>query len=477
MSKNWKADYLEEQLADLERNIQSIRKRLRVETNPITRNQFEIQIEEQGKLMDEVEQQLEAHRLAVRQRAAQAAQTELISILNLYKKTQFDLMRQAYLQTIARWPGLVSSQVADAQTLVAELNKIAKGDSPYSARSEFIAHLIHLASAPGLAPELNAWGDRYQPNISWSELYRQIEAEQKEKLATVQPAILIAFDWSEDASAQSIEDPLYDLHAWLIEDIETYKSQSLGCVSLRSCLSEITAYPIETLLAKMPALLNAFLAEKNRRYPNCQNYSEVHIFLPLELMDLAVDMWQLDNPKASPKARQADCLGHRRPVIVHCSDRYSHSYSDAPIWKQHWKRSQQFAQRLAKDAFVSGHDEDLDNLMELLEDAIMPADSTIVGLQMTHAPANLEGMCNELLKAGIPLAIWPRENLDEDAHCDQLSRLLAEGCLSAFPHTVQRNRREASFHRNPKNRHIGHHLSLLWDDPDLAPPKKSAQAA
>lgn len=479
MSRDWKADnlkanYLKDQLDDLERDFKSITKQLRGETNRTTQNQLKIQVEQLGEQMNEIEQQLRQHRLAAAQRATQVAQFELISILDRHRETQFDLMMQAYLQTISQWPKLANTQVADVQTLVTELSKIPKGDEPYSARTEFIANLVHLSSVPDLALQLNAWGNLYQSGISWLELHKQIERKQQEISLNIQPAILISFILSEEASTQSVEEnPLYKLRAWLIEDIGTYKSQSVGCVSLlKDSGSDVAPCAIEALLANMPALLNTLLEEKNCRYPKCINPPEIHVFLPLELMHVATDMWQLNKPGA----RRAEYLGHDRVVMVRCSNRYRASYTHNVTWRRHWQRLLQMSQKLARDVFVPGHDEDLDELLELIEDAISPDDSTIVGLQMTRAPTNLEGMCEELLDAGIPLAIWPRKNLSEEAHYAQLSCLLSESCLSAFPNAVQRKRREARLPRNSVDLHIGHHLSLLWDDPELVPPKSNRVA-
>ena len=64
MSKEWKIAHLTEQLSDLEEDVKSIRQQLRVEQNPVTRNRLKRQIEQQGKLMEKVQQLLEERKTA-----------------------------------------------------------------------------------------------------------------------------------------------------------------------------------------------------------------------------------------------------------------------------------------------------------------------------------------------------------------------------------------------------------------------------
>jgi hypothetical protein len=94
-------------------------------------------------------------------------------------------------------------------------------------------------------------------------------------------------------------------------------------------------------------------------------------------------------------------------------------------------------------------------------------------LQVTQSPVDTEELLYELLDSGLPLALWPRQGLAEAAHEAQLQALLASCCIEQLPHTVKAKRYETRGRQNTPDVHIGHHLSLVWDDPHLVPPKSA----
>ena len=71
----------------------------------------------------------------------------------------------------------------------------------------------------------------------------------------------------------------------------------------------------------------------------------------------------------------------------------------------------------------------------------------------------------------MPLAIWGRQNLVQVTNEAELDRVLNDCCLDELPHTVKEERRAAR--RMAEDSHVGHHLSLLWDDPYLVPPRSA----
>jgi hypothetical protein len=117
----------------------------------------------------------------------------------------------------------------------------------------------------------------------------------------------------------------------------------------------------------------------------------------------------------------------------------------------------------------------LDDLRDILEDKVKPdaLDSKIVGLYVTDPPVSSENLVYELLDTGLPIAIWSRRNLANSAHQAQMSALLTACCLEALPAQVKDKRRETRRQQNTEDCHIGHHVSLLWDDPNFPPPKSA----
>ena len=218
---------------------------------------------------------------------------------------------------------------------------------------------------------------------------------------------------------------------------------------------------------KITELLNKFLEEKERLCESCTNYPEVHVFLPLELMSWEVDAWRLKPPEGRRKAK---CIGHDHVVLLRCADRYKRSYTEAPSWRTLWKRHQNVLNQPASEVFILDHDDHLDELGDILDQAVQPG-SSAVGLHVTQMPTDVEELCYELLESGLPLAVWQRRELSATAQGQDWSDLLSSCCLDKLPIRAKDERHSAR--RKPIEKHIGHHLSLLWDDPRLVPPKSA----
>jgi hypothetical protein len=391
----------------------------------------------------------------------------LVEILQ-FSETLWEKIQEIYQNTILHWPTKVKPNVDDVRSVVTELNKIAQGSLAYTALNEFIANLFNEISDVVMNNNLAQWGQEYCQDVDWLSLYAQIQESQDKRLKDAQPAILIAIARSDEASTQSPDgETYYQLESWLIEDIEIYKAKKTGFYSLLIADSSETApCLLDELLENITSLLDRFLQQQRNHCQGCENYPQIHVFLPLELIHLGVDVWLLENSK------RTKYLGHDYLVFIRCANRYDRNYSKAPTWKKLWKRHQDLLQEAAQNVFVPGHDKDLDKLIEVLDDAVQD-DRPFVGLQITDAPVDPENLVYELLDSGLPLAIWSRSNLAESEHRTQVSKLLADCCLEALPSSVKAKRFETRQSKNTKVKHIGHHLSFLWDDPNFYPPKSA----
>ncbi|MEP0873120.1 hypothetical protein NDA01_25485 [Trichocoleus desertorum AS-A10] len=469
MSKDYLLDHYQTQLDDLEQDYEQVKEQLRVELDAPTQNRLERQIEQIGRKTRELQQKIEQHKAERQRQLAQDALAELIGIFKAHAG-QLDLLVEAYQQTIRHWSVPVDLNARTVDAIINELERIAPGQLSYTAREEFIAHVVQKTSSPPLAHALNQWGDQYRMGIDWLQLHDQIQAIQNNRLENAQPAIFITITRCDEDSTQAQEDqPYYRLNAWLIENLETYRSQKTGYQSLLP-VNSLDSAPclLDELLQRMTRLVNQFLIQQRQVCERCQNYPEIHVFLPLELMYLGADAWLLE-PETG---RRRECLGHDHVVVIRCANRYDRAYNKGPSWLRLWQRHQSLLEEPADNVFVLGHDYDLDELMDVLDEAVQP-DSKIVGLRVKHPPVNTEELCYELLDSGLPLAIWARTSLVNQCHESELSNLLTTCCLGRLPYTVKGKRHETRRRQNSPDCHIGHHLSLLWDDPYLVPPKSA----
>ena len=472
VSINLKLKYLQGQLDALEKNQQKLKKQIgtlppsQILEKDAIENQLYIIFDD----IAEVSQKIHQEQNNLDDKLVRKKFDDLIAILQP-NESLWEKIHQAYQNTLLHWSVRVKQKVEDVQSIVAELNKISQGSLSYSALEEFIANLFNEMSDVGESNTLTQWGQEYCQDRDWLSLYEQIQASQDKRLEKAQPAIVITITRSEVVSTESQDgETYYQLESWLIEDIEIYQTKKTGFHSLLTAgSSEAAPCLLEEMLLNIAQLLDRLISKQIKHCKYCENYPQIHVFLPLELMYLGVDVWSLDLT-----SKRCKYLGHDYLVFIHCANRYDGTYRKVPSWKKLWMRHQGLLQESAHNVFVEGHDNDLDELMEILDEAVK--NDRIVGLQVTDAPMNTENLVYELLDCGLPIAIWSRTNLAEAAHQTQVKELLTLCCLETLPSRVKDKRAETRRTSNPLNKievHIGHHLSLLWDDPHFYPPKSA----
>ena len=464
-SSNLRLEYLNSQLADREKKTQRVQDEIDATTDFFAKESLENRLNLLFNEISDLEESIQQEKNDFNDRLLQR---KFDNLINKLKDIQWEEINRAYQNTLPQWSGKVKQNVSDIQEILSELDKLVQGNLKYSACDEFIAHLFNDTASLLLSNTVTEWAKEYRQGIEWLDIYNQIQESQDKRLENAQPAILITIARSDEASTQSQDnESYYQLNAWLIEDIETYQTKKTGYHALVANGS-IDAIPfvLEELSGKITDLLDRFLREQRRICKDCINYAHIHVFLPLELMNLGVDAWLLER-----ESRRLKYLGHDYLVFVRCANRYDGNYKRSPSWKNLWNRHQNLLQKLAIEVLVEGHDEDLDELLDVLDDAVK--DSNLVGLWVKDAPSDIQELVNELLESGLPIAIWARSNLDEDAHRTQLQELLQACCLERLPSTIKDKRLETRKAKNTKENHIGHHLSLLWDDPNFYPPKSA----
>ena len=398
MDRDIVLEHLENMLQNLEQDYETESVNLSEELSGSTQNKIKRKLENISKNIYKYEQDIAAHLQRKQIQSVESSINAMMTLLKSYEE-QLESMLQAYAQTIAHWPVSVRADVHSIDEIIQELTRIAPSQSAYTALDEFIACLIHGASDPILTTALNNWGQQYQAGSNWLQLYDDIQSNQDTRLEDAQPAILITIARSDEASTQSqIEEKYYELNAWLIEDIETYKAQKTGYHALvLTGSSEAEPCLIEVLLQKITDLLTYFLSENNRICEHCLNEPQVHVFLPLELMHLGIDGWLL----TSADSERPELLGQNHRVMVRCSNRYERTYTKNARWKKRWKLYQSQLKVSAKDAFILGNDEDIEELQDILDETVQDDHSKIVGLHVTKSPVETKDLVYEILDSGV----------------------------------------------------------------------------
>jgi hypothetical protein len=197
---------------------------------------------------------------------------------------------------------------------------------------------------------------------------------------------------------------------------------------------------------ELPSVLNELFDQVIEELHRCDNNLMVELMVPLGFFGCDADRWALQRGlgKSVP-------FGVDYQVVLRSWER---SYDPscrriAPVWEAKWRG----AQVPGTPAWVCT-EADAGRI-----DTVLHGDgptSVLVGF----AP-DPEAVLRPIVAAGVPVAVWPRES-STPLHLDCVADLASRPAI--WPALVKKYRRNAYSSADPK--HLGHHLSVLWDDPN-----------
>ena len=398
--------------------------------------------------------------------------TSLLSLLDGDNNWLIDIQK-AYQTTVAHWPTFAPKEMQSLPPLIVQLERMGRCEAGYSALESFIAHLFEGTEDLQLMVALTQWGKAEGRTYDWPDLYRQIQDEWTEKVKNNKPAILIRIESAQEVETQSDNKPHYRLEAWLLENLETYQSQGKQRTGYRALISAGTPaaepFTLEALDAKLQPLLKEWLKDTKQLLVNCKNDPEFYVFLPMTLLPLAVDAWPLDTSKTP------NLLGHLYTVVMCCSDLFYENVYPTQDWKNYWEKHEASLDLRAGDVFIGGDHQDVKSFLDALE--VSEEVDNIVGWKVETSPCacdveelseEYKDLFEELVIMGFPLAIWGRCQEADIDNAQELDKLLKGKTLGELPRTVWLKRLRDR--RQSPDRYIGHHLSLLRNNPYLIPP-------
>ncbi|MBV9616490.1 MAG: hypothetical protein JO031_13635 [Ktedonobacteraceae bacterium] len=226
---------------------------------------------------------------------------------------------------------------------------------------------------------------------------------------------------------------------------------------------------------QVPAVMDLLLEKCGDYLADEINKLTIEVVLPNELLCYPVDHWLIDTGMEAEAVK----LGIQHKVTVRSLERLRQRRIQ-PLWKSKWKELQKL---LDGNTELADHqdsvwicDKDLYGTYESL--FAMLRRSPTVCLALAFAPLeNVANSSSHVLKAmigaGIPIALWPRKltNSPKTAH-DLFTSFLSPETLFQIPTLVWEQRLAAG--QSCDEHHQGHHLTLLWDDPNRLPPTAHA---
>jgi vWA-MoxR associated protein C-terminal domain/Trypsin-like peptidase domain/vWA-MoxR associated protein middle region (VMAP-M) 1 len=350
--------------------------------------------------------------------------------------------------------------------MVSELEEMGDADvqvdGPLVSRTlEFAALLAIQPSMP--AADLQRWGQAQLPAFLELMDHLRLRKTSHESQRTVADPCLIFEVSSEQAPYRTRAIWVPDSQRYDRKDAQTY--QEVLCWDFDKEEETIADLP-DCTLEQLPDRLSGYLRTCVERDYAIEHLS-LEMLLPTSLMDQPFEHWLLThNPYGTM------ILGSEFQVVVRSSARTSKDYQKfcGNLWIQNWEKVQRYVdvQSSAKMATVSSSDK-----LAQLKAHYQAQD--IVGFKLKDLPQRK--FFEALLGAAAPAAVWLRQ-APEPSTNDGLSLLQ---CLEPFlqcrvghlPHEALRVRAEAiAQSETPEDSEfmLGHHLSLLWENPKLLPP-------
>lgn len=366
----------------------------------------------------------------------------LLTPLNL----EYLLVKKAYLAcSPPDWPYSIPDTLEE---ILVQLNTMPPGKSKYTKAEQFLAYLVaDSALSQSVSQNLKIWGEQ---NIQdFPQLLNEVQQSSGLKSTSSESYLMVVIRRSEQNSVNNPNQRnRYFVDAWLVTDARV-QSASIG-----EQLSKPESFRETLTFDEIPELLKIFLAQ-SAKYSSSK--LTIEIFLPLDLMNQSVDSWEIDDELGVPLT-----LGSQYKIVVRSYERILPTYLYKGFWEEKWKIAQQLTGIEVGKTLISG---DSNNLKQLFVELSKP---NIIGLKLTTAPVQTgKGSVFALiLKTAIPVALWLRQNLANN--CDEKMNGLLQCCIDQLPENVKMKRLDAVL--EPPDTHIGHHLSLLWEDPDRLPP-------
>jgi vWA-MoxR associated protein C-terminal domain/vWA-MoxR associated protein middle region (VMAP-M) 1 len=205
---------------------------------------------------------------------------------------------------------------------------------------------------------------------------------------------------------------------------------------------------------QLPEILNELLTICGGRYSIPLTDLNVQWFLPIELMSLPIEHWQIQTGK-----KQKHCNGIRcKSAIVRSVDREKDYPSVFGEWKKNWKSIPTCSQSLCSNTLKN-----LDPMAGATE--IDLSKPNVVGCKFIEHqdPQEQQDFWDELFSQGLPIALWCRQSGADLAVMDDLSKCR----LVNLPVSLTDHRKQV-LPKLPEDllpsQHNAH-LSLLWDNP------------
>jgi hypothetical protein len=366
---------------------------------------------------------------------------------------------------------------------------IPPAESQVERKLEFVARLLVSPDfgVTELEKEaLRSWGtQRVTDFLSLLDRVRDISEVEAVEPVIADPCLMIEV---------SPNDLPYTTKAFFIADTQTYQSddattwQEIFCWDFeqkQERVQELEAFEQDDLLEaierKLKQRLAGYIITCRKKYRKDGRF-RIELILPLSLMNEPIERWELEIGGYAGSIVPAS----EYPVVIRSYDRTTDEYQEElgdlcrERWaKLHLSQGQQAAGRLAAVAAKAKTPQ----LNAAYKNPLV-AGIKVSEILPVLAQPNFFGAS---LASGTPVAVWLRESPDNsfepgggvNSVLNELDNFLQclVGQIGDEALIVRAQAIAVSIEPDETNFMVGHHLSLLWENPHLLPPSPPKQAS
>ncbi|NMF84644.1 hypothetical protein [Nodosilinea sp. P-1105] len=383
------------------------------------------------------------------------------SLLPIFQGSELALTEA--IQTAYRLVCPLNSKVpATLSAMLDQLGDVKPGDSLFEAVDRFAAllSLPDLNSRVDIQEALQGW---LKPRVSnFDALIADVKpllVKHLEQQARGGTSHLLVYVQKEVEDGRLVS-------AYFIQDDSQYDIRGgKGIEKLDA--PEVEPFLNQVTRESLPRLVQACISETLEK---SHEDLTLHLILPLAWLNETCDRWSAMDCSDSPFLPDVR-VGVRFRCVVRMAERLEPKVLNMfkEPWQKKWSTLLDTVAEGVCGAFVLA--DDLPLATELFERLNRP---TSVGLKMSkvYDDSGYERLFGTLIATGTPAALWLRNDQLAETVCatNELDRVLT--CTSATLPEVVKLWRSAAMAVADETAHIGHHLSCLWENPNLIPPLK-----
>ncbi|BAZ03278.1 hypothetical protein NIES37_72910 (plasmid) [Tolypothrix tenuis PCC 7101] len=382
----------------------------------------------------------------IRKEQEEQAIYELQKILKTLELDYFTQIQQSYSICVPRYSSdWLPENIED---IYQALQDIYHQEDSLDSITKFVALLLNnseLCENTAIAKLLKQWGQHNNPQFYHLLKQTKQDSQHKQKHIDIYLIILI------EPSIQQADNNLYIIKSWLIPNI-SHKSL------------EISYQTKEKFYFKeIPSLLSYFIQQSIHQLGKLPK--TIEFFLPHELFNQAIDAF-IPQKNADDEDEDDELpipIGVNYTVSIRSYQRIKKLLKkkerDEKIirWQEKWVNLNSRGEEFCFPYFMSG-----DNWQEIFTE--LQSDNAI-GLKLFKLPS--KDILKVIDQTGTPVALWLRNELNNSNLLTDFEAILQECLIAQLPNKVKEKRIVAFKEEN----HIGEHITLLWDNPNILPPE------